>query len=232
MHKPIVRMMLSGGCFQLMKALCERVEYDVHFIRGASVGTAKGALPQRLAAGESADVIVFAEDALPQIQQYLSDVSGMRLLANSSIGIGVASPTLCAAPRNLEDVIAILQKFDRFAYSSSVSGQHLMKKLEELEVGPDILRKGLESANGPVGKLLLNGDAPIGFQQVSELIEISGVTVLGEVPDELQKKTGYYICSLRTAATGVDANRFINAVIEARTTNILRALGLSLDEKI
>jgi ABC-type molybdate transport system substrate-binding protein len=81
-------------------------------------------------------------------------------------------------------------------------------------------------------KPLLNGDAPIGFQQVSELIEISGVTVLGEVPDELQKKTGYYICSLRTAATGVDANRFISAVIEARTTNILRALGLSLDEKL
>jgi len=43
----------------------------------------------------------------------------------------------------------------------------------------------------PVGLKVARGEAEIGFQQMSELQSISGITIVGPIPNELQKITTF-----------------------------------------
>jgi len=232
MHDPLVRVMLSGGCFQLMSALVEKATKNVEFIRGASLGDSPRALPMRLDAGEIADVIVFAEDAFPRIRGFLHNETSKRFLAGSSIGIGTVSPKYRSAPTSFAELLDLLRDVEAFGYSTSVSGQYVMHRLAELGVSVEICKKGVPSGDSSVGRLLLNGNAQIGFQQISELLEIKGVRVLGEVPAEIQKRTNYYIGVLERTRNVGEANRLIDEALACRTLDILTGLGLSAEEKL
>jgi molybdate transport system substrate-binding protein len=41
----------------------------------------------------------------------------------------------------------------------------------------------------PVAEIVARGDAEIGFQQISELKPVSGIDIVGPLPDSLQKVT-------------------------------------------
>jgi molybdate transport system substrate-binding protein len=41
----------------------------------------------------------------------------------------------------------------------------------------------------PVGKVVARGEAQLGFQQISELLPIPGVDLVGPLPQEIQKVT-------------------------------------------
>jgi molybdate transport system substrate-binding protein len=43
----------------------------------------------------------------------------------------------------------------------------------------------------PVGEIVAHGDAEIGFQQISELLPVAGVDIVGPLPPELQKITTF-----------------------------------------
>src|SRR5262249_1775516 len=56
----------------------------------------------------------------------------------------------------------------------------------------------------PVAAVVARGEAEIGFQQVSELIHVPGITLVGTIPNELQPVT-IYVGALTKSAQQSDA---------------------------
>jgi molybdate transport system substrate-binding protein len=76
------------------------------------------------------------------------------------------------------------------AYSDSASGVYIETVLyKRLDVSDEIRAKSKMIPAEPVGEIVARGDAELGFQQMSELMPIKGIDVLGPIPSEIQKVT-------------------------------------------
>jgi molybdate transport system substrate-binding protein len=91
------------------------------------------------------------------------------------------------------------------AISSGSSGNYLVGLFERMGIADEIKPKVKQIAPGlAVGDVIARGDAEIGFQQVSELLPIAGITYVGPLPPELQIST-VYAGGIRAGANAPDA---------------------------
>ena len=72
------------------------------------------------------------------------------------------------------------------SYSTGPSGVYLASLFEKMGIADQLKPKTVVPQPGiPVGSLVANGEVEIGFQQLSELINIDGIEVLGTLPFEI-----------------------------------------------
>ena len=78
----------------------------------------------------------------------------------------------------------------RIGYSTGPSGRHLARLLERWGIASAIGPRLVEAPPGvPVGTLVARGDVDLGLQQLSELMHVPGVDVVGVLPPEIQEVT-------------------------------------------
>jgi molybdate transport system substrate-binding protein len=79
---------------------------------------------------------------------------------------------------------------------------------EKLGVAGSVMPKSRKIKGPPSGEavasVVARGDAEIGFQQVSELLGVPGVTFVGAIPGELQQDT-YFSAGVGSKVTNADA---------------------------
>lgn len=76
------------------------------------------------------------------------------------------------------------------AYSESASGVYLSTELfPRLGIADAIREKSRMIPAEPVGQVVARGEAELGFQQMSELLPLAGIDIVGKLPAELQKVT-------------------------------------------
>jgi molybdate transport system substrate-binding protein len=91
------------------------------------------------------------------------------------------------------------------ALSSSVSGDYFTQELfPRLGIAEQMASKTRRSGSERVGALLLRGEAEIGFQQMSELLPIAGIDLVGPLPFEAQRVT-VFAAGVAAHATQPDA---------------------------
>ena len=160
--------------------------------RGPSMGDSSEAIPARLSRGESADVVILDGGAADELgKRGLVRADSKVELARSLIGMvvreGAEKPDISsvAALRNT------LLSAKSIAYSDSGSGTYLSTTLfQKLGVADQIAARSRKvrgpPSGEPVAAVVARGEAEIGFQQVAELIHVSGITFVGALPAEVQ----------------------------------------------
>ncbi|WP_291684885.1 substrate-binding domain-containing protein [Bradyrhizobium sp.] len=188
--------MISAGFYGVYSELGPAFErasgHHLVTTRGPSMGDSPEAIPTRLAQGEPADVVILdggAADALGR--QGLVRVDSKVNLARSLIGMvvraGAAKPDIASVEAFRSTLLAATS----IAYSDSGSGTYLSTKLfPGLGVAEEIAGKTRKvrgpPSGEPVAAVVARGEAEIGFQQVSELIHVPGISFVGTIPAELQ----------------------------------------------
>src|SRR5713101_6217673 len=150
------------------------------------------AIPTRLAQGETADVVILdggAADELGKRGLVRSDskVELARSLIGMVVRAGAAKPDISS----VEALRSTLLATSSIAYSDSGSGTYLSTTLfPKLGIADQVAGKSRKvrgpPSGEPVARVVARGEAEIGFQQVSELIHVSGITFVGTIPAELQ----------------------------------------------
>jgi molybdate transport system substrate-binding protein len=158
---------------------------------GPSMGNTPQAIPQRLARGEPIDAVIMVGDALGDLAMQGKVLAASRMdLARSLIGLavraGAAKPDIGSADALKR---ALLQAAS-IAYSDSASGVYVSTELfQRLGIADQVKGKSRMVPAEPVGLVVARGEAALGFQQMSELLPIPGIDVVGPLPPELQKVT-------------------------------------------
>jgi molybdate transport system substrate-binding protein len=156
-----------------------------------STGVGAEAIPARLKRGEAADVIVLPEAALDAlIKDGLVNASSKTLVARSSIGMGVRAGAPKPDISSVDALRRALLNAKSVAYSASVSGEYLVNELfPKLGIADQMKAKGVRVERERVGAVVARGEAEIGFQQLSELLEVKGCDLVGPLPKEVQRVT-------------------------------------------
>jgi len=173
-----------------------------YIVQIESVGGVDAA--KRVQAGEAFDCVVLASNAIDSLMQAGKLVSGSRVdLVHSSVAVAVPAGAPCPDISTEEALKqAVLQAF-RIGYSTGPSGTELLKQFERWGIAEQVQNKLVQAQPGiPVGALLAQGQVTLGFQQLSEMMGVTGITVLGALPEAVQVTTTF---SGSIAATCVQA---------------------------
>jgi molybdate transport system substrate-binding protein len=212
---PRIEVMISGGFtapYLVLGPVFER-EAAVHLvtIRGPSMGDAPSAIPMRLMRGEHADVVIVARGALDELERQGRIVRGSEVdLVRSRIGLAVKAGVPTPDISTVDALKTTLLKAKSIAYSDSASGVYIANELfKRLGLVDELAGKARMIAETPVGKIVADGQAEVGFQQLSELLPIPGVQIVGPIPDSVQKITVFSAGISSTAKFPVEARKLI-----------------------
>lgn len=166
---------------------------------------------RRVQAGEAFDVVVLASDAIDRLLQSGHAVAGSKVdLVHSGVAIAVAA----GAPRpeigSEEALRRAVQQARSVGYSTGPSGVALARLFERWGLADEIRERIVTPPPGvPVGHLVARGEVELGFQQLSELMHLPGIDVIGAMPEPLQIVTTFSAAVCTAAAQPEAARRLI-----------------------
>jgi molybdate transport system substrate-binding protein len=148
---------------------------------------------RRVQAGDPFDVVVLACDAIDKLLAAGHVVAGSKVdLVRSGVAVavraGAAHPDIGS-----EDAVrhAVLGARS-VGYSTGPSGVQLAALFERWGIGEAIRDRIVVAPPGvPVGTLVARGEVELGFQQLSELMHLAGIDVLGALPPPIQIVTTF-----------------------------------------
>ena len=143
---------------------------------------------QRVQSGDEAfDVVFLASGAIDKLQ------AAGRVLPGSKVDL-VLSSTAVAVPAaaqqpdiSTEDAVrAAVLAAPSIGYSTGPSGVALQKLFERWGIADAIKPRIVQARPGvPVGSLVASGEVALGFQQLSELIHVAGIQIVGSLPSAI-----------------------------------------------
>jgi molybdate transport system substrate-binding protein len=146
---------------------------------------------RRVQDGEAFDFVVLASDAIERLASAGHVDPGSRTdLARSAVAVAVAAGATRPDVSNEAAVRDAVLHARSIGYSTGPSGAHLIRLFERWGIAGIVASRTVQAAPGlPVGMLLARGEVDLGFQQLSELMPLPGIDVLGLLPAEIQAKT-------------------------------------------
>ena len=203
---------LTSGAFTAayldLKPAFERSSRHQLVTRATTMGVGANSIPSRLRDGEAADVVIVDDDSLNALIAEGLVAAGSRVpLARSGIGMAVKA----GAPKpDISSVAALrraLLEAKSIAYSASVSGTYLSTEVfRRLGIADQIAAKSHRIEGERVGAVVARGEAEIGFQQMSELLPVQGIEIVGTLPDAVQK-ISVFSAGVATHSRNPDAAR-------------------------
>ena len=192
-HMTTLRLISSMATKPLLAdlvALYQARAPGVH-VQVESVGGVDAA--QRVQAGEAFDVVVLASDAIDKLIASGHVLSGSRVdLVHSSVAVAVPAGQPVPDISSEDALRQAVLTAPSVGLSTGPSGVQLRQLFERWGILPHIEPKLVQAKPGvPVGALLAKGEVTLGFQQLSEMRGVTGITVLGPLPQAVQITTTF-----------------------------------------
>lgn len=168
-------------------------ELVTHYNRGAtipvrleSVGGVDAA--KRVAAGEAFDLVILGSEAVDKLIASGHALAGSKVdLVRSGVAVAVREGSARPDISTVEALGETLLAAPSISYSTGPSGLALARLFEDLGLAQALESRIVQPSPGtPVGSLVARGEVALGFQQLSELMHLEGITVLGGLPEAVQ----------------------------------------------
>jgi molybdate transport system substrate-binding protein len=189
-----------------------------------------GRLVESLAQGAEVDLVIVTEETLPRLERENRVQRGAKPIAR--VGIGVAVNEKAPSPD-----ISTVEAFRRTLLAAKsvvyidpkvgTSGKHVAEVLARLGIADEVNAKAKLGQGGYIVEPVGRGEIELGIHQISEILPVKGVKLVGPLPAELQKYTTYVAAPVKATALTAEFIAYLTGP-EARAR--LAAAGYSAPE--
>lgn len=178
-----------------MTAIIPQFEKSSGYRINVTYGTV-GAIIGRLKAGDAIDVAVVTDKQLPDLtKQGLISAEGQAVVAKVGLGVfvrkGEPRPSISSVDELKNTLLAsksIVYGDPKLGDSSGIATQAILVRLG---IAGEMKPKTVLVAPGAKGEAVVEGDADIGFDQMSNIVTDPRIESLGSLPSTLQNYTNY-----------------------------------------
>jgi molybdate transport system substrate-binding protein len=181
-----------------------------------------------IADGATADVAIITRQAIDQLTAEGKIVPGSaKDVAQSGIGLAVRSG---ASKPDISTVDALKQTIlaaKSIAFSRlGASGVHFAEVIERLGIADEIRRKAIIS-DAYMGEIVARGEAELAVQQISELMPVAGIDIVGPLPGDLQKISLFAAAIFTAAKNPAGGAKLVSFLAQPELAPVLARKGLS-----
>jgi molybdate transport system substrate-binding protein len=225
-----VKVLTAGAFKQVLVALLPEIEKQSGN-KVALDNDTVGALVKRIEAGESFDLAVLTPGALDGLAGKGKIVAGSATkLARVGIGVvvkeGAPKPDIGSVEAFKQALLAAksIAYIDPAAGGSS--GIYVSGLLDKLGIAADVRAKSKLIHGGAVAEHIANGEAELGVHQISEILPVKGVMLIGPLPDAIQNYT-VYAAGVGAQAKQSDAAKAVLKVLSGpAAAAVLKSKGM------
>ena len=211
--------MATRQVLDALAAAYEPVPVNVESIGGVDV-------QRRVEAGEACDFVVLAAATIERLAA-AGHVHREGSVDLARSGMAIAIPAGGARPdiANEAAVRAAVAASRGVGYSTGPSGKYVLQLVERWGLGGSV--RLVEAPPGvPVATFLARGEADIGFQQMSELLDMPGIEIVGPMPPDIQLVTVFRAAVCRASGRRAETEALLQYLASPSTTTIKRRYGM------
>jgi molybdate transport system substrate-binding protein len=221
-----LRVLSGGAAKSLVDPLAARFPHGKVAVQYQPMGK----LVESLAQGTEVDLVIVTEETLPRLERENRVQRGAKPIAR--VGIGVAVNEKAPSPD-----ISTVEAFRRTLLAAKsvvyidpkvgTSGKHVAEVLARLGIADEVNAKAKLGQGGYIVEPVGRGEIELGIHQISEILPVKGVKLVGPLPAELQKYTTYVAAPVKATALTAEFIAYLTGP-EARAR--LAAAGYSAPE--
>jgi molybdate transport system substrate-binding protein len=200
-----------------------------------------GVIEEKVTADDEIDVAILTRPRLDKLVREAKIVSGTaKTLARAQIGLAVKKGATKPDISSVEAVKKALLNAKSVAYadpaSGAASGTYLAQVFDKLSISAELKPKtrlvsaGAAQGQVQVGEAVSRGEAEIGLQLISGLMEVEGIDVVGPLPTELQSPDLVYSAgALFASDQPIAAKALIDFIANPKAAAVYKSKGLQPD---
>jgi molybdate transport system substrate-binding protein len=185
-------------------------------------------LKKEIEGGAVFDVALLPRPELDALARHGSIDAGTQTdITRSAVGLAVRAGAPKPDISTTEALKRTILAAKSIAFSRlGASGVHFAEVIERLGIADEIRRKAV-IGDAYMGEIVVRGDAELAVQQISELMPVAGIDIVGPLPGELQKMSLFAAAIFTAAKNPAGGAKLVSFLAELGLAPILERKGLS-----
>lgn len=174
-----------------------------------------GELRKKVAAGEVTDILVVPVENLAEYEKGGAIVASTRkdlgvVAMGAAVKKGAPVPDI-STPEALKRTLMQTRSLTYMDPTRGTSGKHFDEAvLPKLGIRDEVRAKTRFGEGGFIAEKVARGEVDMAFHQMTEMLPVPGITIVGPLPRELQKETVYSAVIMKGAKNPQDARALLD----------------------
>jgi molybdate transport system substrate-binding protein len=225
-----IKVLTAGAFKQVLLALLpdfERTSGHKVTVENDTVG----ALTKRIAGGEAFDLAVLTPKAVDDLAKEGKFAAGSRVnLARVGVGVvvkdGTPKPDISSVAAFKQALLAAKSVAYIDPAAGGSSGIYVAGLLDKLGIAAEVKPKAKLIPGGAVAEHVARGEAELGIHQISEILPVKGITLVGPLPAEIQNYTVYAAGVGAHAKESDAAKALLKTLTSPAAAEVLKSKGM------
>jgi molybdate transport system substrate-binding protein len=225
-----IKVLTAGAFKQVLLALVpdfERTSGHKVTVENDTVG----ALTKRIAGGEAFDLAVLTPKAVDDLAKEGKFAAGSRAnLAQVGVGVvvkdGTPKPDIGSVAAFKQALLAAKSVAYIDPAAGGSSGIYVAGLLDKLGIAAEVKPKAKLIPGGAVAEHVARGEAELGIHQISEILPVKGITLVGPLPAEIQNYTVYAAGIGAHAKESDAAKALLKTLTSPAAAEVLKSKGM------